>query len=72
VGEADVLMAPGLVDKLRRAPFADAIAILSATPFDDDLLQVRVRSPLLAGGYHGQQEIVVYDHKVRFKKEVDV
>lgn len=67
-----MLMTPGLIEKLRRPLYAEAVTILSASRFGDRLLQVRVSSPVLASGYHGQQEIVVEGAGVRFKKEVDV
>jgi hypothetical protein len=72
MGEARVLMSAGLVERLRRQPYADVVRIVSVTLFDDALYQVHVRSPLLARGDQGQCEIVVDGDHVRFKKEADV
>ena len=70
MGTCHVLISPKLVDKLKAESDKLRVYVWDVKDHDDGRVQALLSSPLLSGGYHGMQAIIVEDGKpVRFKAE---
>ena len=72
MGTCHVLMHKKLIDKVSQAPYDVVVAILDITEFDNEgLYNVYLESDILPAGYQGQQEIIVTDNSVEFRRDTD-
>jgi hypothetical protein len=72
MGTCHVLMHRKLVEKITQPPYDLIIKILNTSDFgEDDLFMVHLETDVLSEGYHGQQEIVVTEDGVEFKRDYD-
>lgn len=52
-------------------PYCEMIRILEANHFGESLYNVYLECSLLDKGYNGQQEIIIEDGWIEFKREAD-
>ena len=72
MGTCQVLMHKKLIEKISQPPYDLIIKILNMTEYgEDDLYFVKLETDVLPDGYHGQQEIVVTEDSVEFKRDYD-
>jgi hypothetical protein len=71
MGSCHVLMHEKLLEKIRQAPYNVIIEVLRVSEFEDDIYNVLIETAVLPDGYHGQQEIIVEDESVRFRRDTD-
>lgn len=67
-----VLMHEKLIEKISQSPYDLIVKILGIVDYGEDgLYQVHLETDVLPDGYHGQQEIVVTEDSVEFKRDYD-
>lgn len=72
MGTCHVLMHEKLIEKVSQAPYDLIVKILGKTDYGEDgLYQVHLETDVLPDGYHGQQEIIVTEDSVEFKRDYD-
>ena len=72
MGTCHVIMHKKLIEKISKSPYDVIICILEIKEWGEDgLYLVHLDTDLLKDGYHGQQEIVVTEDSVEFKRDYD-
>ena len=72
MGTCSVIMHEKLLEKVQQSPYDVIIRILEVKDFgEDNLYQVHIDTDVLADGYHGQQEIIVTENSVEFRRDTD-
>ena len=72
MGTCQVIMHKKLLEKVQQAPYDLIIRVLDAKEWgEDNLYQVHLDTDVLEDGYHGQQEIIVTEDSVEFRRDTD-
>ena len=72
MGTCHVLMHKNLLDMIQHEkPYCEMIRILEVNLFEENLFNVYLESNFLDKGYQGQQEIIIEDGWIEFKREAD-
>lgn len=71
MGTCHVLMHENLLEKVRRQPYSTVIRIHSVGEFEEGYFNVLLETDILSEGYHGQQEIIVTEDSVEFRRDTD-
>lgn len=75
IGRAHVIVTNALLARMKDegGDIAHRITVISHRPFCDGTAIALITTPLLADGYHGQQDMIVEaDGTIRFKRDCDV
>lgn len=72
MGTCHVLMHEKLIEKVSQSPYDVIVKIISKVDYGEDgLYNVYVETDVLSEGYHGQQEMIVTNESVEFRREAD-
>ena len=72
MGTCHVIMHEKLIKKISHPPYDLIVEILESKDFGEDgLYQVHLYTDILPKGYHGQQEIIVTEDSVEFRRDTD-
>ena len=72
MGTCHVLMHKKLIDKISQPPYDIVVNILNAADFGEDgLYNVYLESDVLPAGYQGQQELILTNGSVEFRRDTD-
>lgn len=71
MGSCHVLMHDRLLEKVKQSPYDVIIQVLRVTEFEDNIYNVLLETDVLPDGYHGQQEIIVTEDSVEFRRDTD-
>lgn len=72
MGTCQVIMHKKLLEKVQQSPYDVIVRVLESKEWgEDDLYQVHIDTDVLADGYHGQQEIIVTEDSVEFRRDTD-
>lgn len=71
MGTCHVLMHENLLEKIRRQPYSKDIRIHSVGEFEEGFFNVLLETEILSEGYHGQQEIILENDIIRFRRDTD-
>ena len=72
MGTCHVIMHEKLIEKISQSPYDLIVKILNKVDFGEDgLYQCHVETDVLSEGYHGQQEIIVTEDSVKFRRDTD-
>lgn len=72
MGTCHVLMHKNLLDMIQNeTPYCEMIRILEVNYFGENLYNVYLESNFLDKGYQGQQEMIVDDDWIEFRRETD-
>ncbi len=67
MGQAHILMFHEYYETISKL-----VTVISYSDFGDGTFIALIETPLLPEGYHGVQDIILEDDRVRFRKDLDV
>ncbi len=70
MGTCHVLMHENLLEKVR-SQYSSSIKIYSVGEFEEGFFNVLLESEILPNGYNGQQEMILEDGIIRFRRDTD-
>ena len=72
MGTCHVIMHEKLIEKVSQSPYDLVVCLLETKEWGEDgLYQVHLETDVLPDGYHGQQEIIVTEDSIKFRRDTD-